>query len=123
MLFARTLQQEEIETWRKIFANESPRALDYAFDNWQRNGAVFPKPKNILDLIELFHDVRRPDTSSCDSICKARHGKGYDTNDALWMWKYIQRKFSTGDTFDYEQMFSELDSQREGGAPKWRRHA
>ena len=56
LLFSRTLDPAEIEVWRKFLEPIPPGPIVYAFENWQRNGRFFPKPKDILELVEVFKE-------------------------------------------------------------------
>lgn len=59
-------------------------------------------------------------TSNCDSLCRAQHGRGYDWNDVMWVWKKYEREVAVGGTKTPEYFFKELDTKREGGPPSWR---
>ena len=57
----------------------------------------------------------------CDRECQSRHGKGYDLNDVLWLFK--KRKASPKAKWteaDYLSAMDELDKMRQGGKPQWR---
>lgn len=53
-LFARELNPEETAYWAKFLSEYSLAELRYAFENWNRNGRWFPKPKDISDLCEAY---------------------------------------------------------------------
>ena len=53
-LFAKELTKEEVEFWGQFLNPFSTAELKYAFDNWNRNGRFFPKPKDISDLCDAF---------------------------------------------------------------------
>lgn len=53
-LFAKELTEEEIKFWIAFLTPLSLAEVRYAFDNWNRNGRFFPKPKDIGDLCEAF---------------------------------------------------------------------
>lgn len=54
LLFSRSLAAPEIEVWKQFLESYSQKAIEYAFENWQRNGRFFPKPKEILELVNAF---------------------------------------------------------------------
>lgn len=119
LLFSRSLEPEEWGAWRAFLGELNPDAVTYAFDNWNRNGRFFPKPKDILDLVAT-HKIETTQKVSCEPECKMRHGKGYDEHDMLWLWKKIQAKVATNQPIQYEALLDELDSKRQNGPPVWR---
>jgi hypothetical protein len=54
LLFGRTLTEEEGEIWKNVMKEIPATVLVPAFENWQRNGRFFPKPKDILELVEAY---------------------------------------------------------------------
>jgi hypothetical protein len=50
-VFNRELSEQDFETWQKLLGNYPLEAISWAFENWSRNGKMFPKPANILELI------------------------------------------------------------------------
>jgi hypothetical protein len=121
-LFGKDMTESETEVWADILNGVSQDACEYAFENWFRNGKFFPRPANILELVQTYASNQPREV--CDDACKRRHGRGYDTNDLLWLWKKRQASGATKWTkADYEAAMQELDSKREGGAPLWRKIA
>lgn len=119
------LETVEIQDWHKDLAPYTLEAIEFAFDTHRRNGNFFPIQADILPLCESM-DPRRnvvANTSSCDAICKARHGKGYGWNDMIWLFKKAQSVHASGDTPDYDALLDELDKKRPEGAPEFRREA
>ena len=53
-LFAKDLSEEELQFWKQFLTQFSLQELRYAFDNWNRNGRWFPKPKDIGDQCEAY---------------------------------------------------------------------
>lgn len=51
----------------------------------------------------------------CDSACKARHGKGYHTNDVLWLFRRYQRELAVNPKAKPEDFLDELDRKRQSG--------
>ena len=102
--------------------------LRYAFENWNRNGRFFPKPKDILELVEAYRlsQTRKQVDNRCDAECKSRHGKGYGEQDMLWLFKkYIEKRGQIGRALNKSEIFSlldELDKHR-GWSPEWRKSA
>jgi hypothetical protein len=104
-----------------MFLDPIPVAtLRYAFDNWNRNGEFFPKPKNIGDLVQAYSVDSKGTGWKCDAECQARHGKGYHSNDMLWLFKRMEKEIAAGRKVDSAALMDELDRKRAGGAPEWR---
>jgi hypothetical protein len=131
-MFAKELTDEEVRVWNDFLREYSLPELRYAFENWVRNSRFFPKPKDIVDLVEAFR-VTQKDRSGypgCDDQCKSRHFRGYGENDVKWLMKRCEMMKDMTDPqatkrmteSEIEQLLSELDSKREGGAPEWRRN-
>lgn len=139
----------------------SDQAISWAFENWNRNGEFFPKPTQIMALLQThgtevqnqtkFCDkcnggwvIVNPDASPadykvvrcqcvedaiaaqkvathvCDDECKRRHGRGYGTNDMLWLFKKRMASSVPWTEEMYESALRELDGKREQGKPAWR---
>jgi hypothetical protein len=117
-LFGKEMTEAESQVWADILSDVDPDACDYAFQNWLRNGKFFPRPANILELVQTYTaNLPRRD---CDDACKRRHGHGYHRNDVLWLWKKRQAFAGKWTKADYENALKELDGLREGGPPVWR---
>lgn len=62
--------------------------------------------------------------NNCDEFCKLRHGRGYNQNDMLKLWKmYTEKRAEVNGLLkkdEVEELLVALDKQR-GGAPEWRR--
>jgi hypothetical protein len=105
--------------------------LRFAFDNWNRNGRYFPKPKDVLEQVEVYRQTvpkNKYGYPDCDAICKAQHGKGYSGEDILWLWKRYNDMLATLPNramteAEVDGLLRELDSRRKGGAPEWRKRA
>jgi hypothetical protein len=59
LMFSKTLEPDEWAAWGKILEPLPSKAMGLAFENWQRNGKFFPKPKDILDLVEVYKTEHR----------------------------------------------------------------
>jgi len=46
--------------WTQFLEPFSVAAVRYAFDNWNRNGRFFPKPKDIIEQVEAYKLSREP---------------------------------------------------------------
>lgn len=57
----------------------------------------------------------------CDAECRARHGRGYHTNDVQWVMVQYFQEVKAGGVRTPEYFFKELDRQRQGGPPEWKR--
>lgn len=116
------LTAAEIERWHRDLDDYRMEAIEWAFDNWRRNGNKFPVPHSILEQCEAFAPVNTA-TKLCDNECQSRHGKGYGENDMLWLW----RKFSSVRATlnrpltesEHQALLNELDQVR-GQSPEWR---
>ena len=64
-LFSKDLSDEESSFWAKMLEAIPLHLLRQAFENWQRNGRFFPKPKEILDLIESYKVTNQLKFKSC----------------------------------------------------------
>lgn len=53
-VFHRELTEADYELWDRLLAPYSIQAIEYAFDNWGRNGSKFPQPKDIIALIDSY---------------------------------------------------------------------
>jgi hypothetical protein len=54
LLFSKTLTATEGQAWKEFLIPFSQKAVEWAFDQWQRNGRFFPKPKEIIELCQTF---------------------------------------------------------------------
>lgn len=53
-MFAKDLDEGELKFWRDFMGGYSIAELRFAFENWQRNGRFFPKPKDIAEQCEAY---------------------------------------------------------------------
>jgi hypothetical protein len=78
-LFNRELTEGDYHMWDKLLCNYPLKAIDYAFENWERNGKVFPKPANILELIGVWTLSNKTKFKTCgnceDGWIRVFHGK------------------------------------------------
>ncbi len=114
---------EEIGNWERDLDPFPLPAIEWAFDNWRRNGRFFPVYGDIIDQCIAWLPEEKK-YSGCSRECKEKHGKGYHWNDVLKLWKLhdakraeLGRALNDG---EIDALLSELDSKREGGAPEWR---
>lgn len=92
-------------------------AIDWALDSWARNAKVLPALADLLQLVRTWHIEQEPEKCECRHL----HGRGYGKNDILWLWKKRQSSAKPWTEADYETAMQELDKQRAGGAPVFRR--
>lgn len=86
-MFNRELTEQDYELWQKLLCSYPQKAIEYAFENWGRNGKQFPKPANILELIGAWSisnkDEFRP-CVNCDSgwvrVFDGRKAKGHSVD-------------------------------------------
>ena len=115
------LTDAEIEHWHRDLTPYPLQAIDWAFDNWRKNGHFFPVPSDILDQCQAW----APATGKtlCDPECKRRHGKGYGENDMLWLWnRHAKEREKLGRALtknEWDGLYAELDVSR-GGPPEYR---
>ena len=117
------LNPEEIARWEQDLGGYPLQAIDWAFDNWRRNGRFFPVPGDIIDICETW-EVQVNTSNGCSGMdCKARHGKGYGENDVLYLWHEWSKKRTALNRellpSEVEEVMAQLDKVR-GGAPEWR---
>lgn len=72
-----------MELWTEILACYSVTECEYAFENWNRNGHFFPKPADIIGLINAYKDANRGRGYEKDP----HTGQGYSTADVQILWK------------------------------------
>ena len=115
------LTVEEIEHWHSDLSRYPIAAIEYAFEEWRRNGHFFPVYDDILQLCRGW----QPDSGNkrCSRECQSRHGKGYGTADVLKLWHMhttahaqLGRELTEE---EWEGLLGALDHWR-GGAPEWR---
>lgn len=98
-------------------ANYPVEAIEWALDSWARNAKVLPALADLLQLVRTWHIEQEPEKCECRHL----HGRGYGKNDILWLWKKRQSSAKPWTEADYETAMQELDKQRAGGAPVFRR--
>lgn len=119
-IFGKELGPNEMKIWTNILRGCSDSSIEWAFDSWSRNGKFFPKPSEIIELIQAFNFTQtRP--QQCEPECQQRHGKGYHGNDVVWLFKRYLLALKTDPNAKPEHFMDELDSKRQGGAPEWRK--
>lgn len=114
---------EEVQDWHKDLTPFSVAAIEFAFESHRRNAIFFPLYPQIIDLCISYDppDQQVRTNANCDAICRARHGKGYNSNDMMWLFHKMQQAYATGDVPDTEALMTQLDAKRHGGAPEWRK--
>lgn len=95
-------------------------AIDWALDNWGRNSRTLPVIGELTPLLRTWvvDNVR---AENCAPECQERHGRGYGTNDILWLIKKRMASSQPWTEGMYDAALTDLDRRREGGAPEWRR--
>jgi hypothetical protein len=124
-LFSKELTEPEFQFWTTVLDEHSVAALRYAFENWNRNGRYFPKPKDIIELMDAYKMSKAQyGHPTCDDLCKSRHFKGYGTEDMVWLFdRYFAKRKALGNRVLNESevgaLMDELDVRR-GKPPVWR---
>jgi len=118
------LTEEEIERWHRDLEKYPIEAIDWAFDNHRRLSRFFPVPSDILDQLRTWEPEQKY-VDGCSRECQKRHGKGYGTNDMVWLAeayvmasKRLNRKALTD--VEWEELLDQLDKKR-GESPEWRK--
>jgi hypothetical protein len=116
------LSEAEIEHWHRDLNDFRMEAIEYAFDNWRRNGRFFPVYADIIELCEQWEPTEGK-KSSCSAECKARHWKGYGWPDIhklskLFMAKRGELKRPLTEN-EFEMLLDAVDQSR-GKPPVWR---
>lgn len=119
-LFGKELSGSELEIWTSVLHRYPDSSVDWACATWQRNGKFFPKPSEILELIQSFM-ATQSQPQKCEQECQRRHGKGYHTNDVNWLFKRYLVAIKDDPKANLTDLLDELDSKRQGGAPEWRK--
>lgn len=119
-LFSKDLTATELGIWTSILQRHNDAAVEWACSNWVRNGKFFPKPSEILELIHAF-ESSQSQPQKCEPECQRRHGKGYHTNDVTWLFKRYTAELKTNPQVKLSDLMDELDKNRQGGAPEWRK--
>ena len=119
-IFGKELGAEETKTWTVVLRACSDSSIVWAFESWSRNGKFFPKPSEILELVQAFN-VSQLQPNKCAPECQRRHGKGYHTNDVNWLFKAYLVQLKTNPKVKVADLMDELDGKRQGGAPEWRK--
>ena len=124
-LFSKELTDGESNYWLMVMDEWTVPEMRYAFDNWNRNGRYFPKPKDIIEQIEAFRlSKSRYGNPACDDLCRSRHGRGYGKEDIIWLMdRYLAKRKAIGNRTlkdgEVNNLLDELDNKR-GEAPAWR---
>jgi hypothetical protein len=116
------LTTAEVDRWVMDLSGYRQEAIEFAFDNWRRNGNFFPVPSDILSLCDAWMPKEQV-ARGCSKECKSRHGKGYGENDVLFMMReYMKQRAVVNralDEHEWEAILVKLDKVR-GGAPEFR---
>jgi hypothetical protein len=117
------LNPAEIARWEMALKDYRLEAIEFAFDNWWRNGQFFPVPADILSLCDAWLPKEQV-ARGCTKECKERHHKGYSETDVLKLWNLFNKKRAEVNRAltesEQEELLDALDKTRAGGAPEWR---
>ncbi len=116
------LTEAEIEHWHRDLGGYPITAIEFAFDNWRRNGHFFPVYADVIQLCESFLPPQQR-VNKCAPECEAQHGRGYGWNDMLKLWEMhdakreeVGRKLTAE---EWDVLLDLLDGKR-GQSPAWR---
>jgi hypothetical protein len=117
------LTEAEIEHWHRDLESYPLAAIEWAFDNWRRNGRFFPVFADIIDLCSAWAPHQQMREKGCSQECQSRHGKGYGDVDMLVFAKLFLAKRGELNrpltNAELDGVLDEVDKKR-GGAPEWR---
>lgn len=117
------LFEEEIANWVRDLSPFPASAIEWAFENWRRNGRFFPVYGDIIDQCIGWEPADKPMRPICDSECKSRHRKGYGWKDMYAAFEMMCQAVRGKKPIDSEAILKVIDSKRENGAPEWRKTA
>jgi hypothetical protein len=126
------LTEEEIEHWHKDLSPFPIAAIEWAFENWRRNGRFFPVYGDILDQCIAWKPKEDYTyVPGCSAECLAKHGTGYNEIDIrklmkLYIAKYPDNRWPKPlvrlTDAQWDELYDELDKVP-GGPPEWRKPA
>lgn len=64
-LFHEEMTEAKATFWKELLDSYPAPAIEWAFDNWNRNGEFFPKPKDITRLIEAYRESNEAAFRTC----------------------------------------------------------
>lgn len=64
-LFHEELTQAKVKFWKDLLAPLPVAGVEYAFDQWNRNGDFFPKPKDITQLVAMWRESNDAAVKTC----------------------------------------------------------
>ena len=108
---------ERMEQLLNDLAPYPVQAIEWAFDTWGKTAEKLPTLSNILKLLETWHGDHVEERCDCSHL----HGRGYGWNDIKWLLKQRRTSAARWSISDWEGVFADLDKQREGGSPEWRK--
>jgi hypothetical protein len=120
------LSDEEIAHWHQDLGRFPIAAIEWAFENWRKNGRFFPVYGDILDQCIGWEPAVAPQYApGCSKECRERHGKGYNWNDMKMLFDlYVAKRAEVNGPLRKAEilpLFDRLDKVR-GGAPEWRKN-
>lgn len=65
LLFSRPLEPETINIWSEFLSPYGKVPIEYAFTKWNESAKWFPKPKDILELIQSYRVQNRVKYQPC----------------------------------------------------------
>ena len=124
----KTLEPEEIEHWHQDLSPFPVKAIEWAFDNWRRNGRFFPVYGDILDLCVAWAPAEKVGYTKCDAQCRERHRRGYGEVDVKILNELVVSKVKAADRLrqnrltdaEIEEILDQVDKKR-GYSPDWRK--
>lgn len=64
-LFHEEMTEAKALFWKETLSEYPPVAIEWAFQNWNRNGDFFPKPRDIIRLIETWRESMDAGVKTC----------------------------------------------------------
>ena len=109
--------EERMQQLHDDLGNYPVAAIEWSLDVHGRNSKVLPALADLLQLLRTWHVASQ--TEGCE--CKHLHGTGYGWEDVKWLLKKRGLHADRFSISQWEELFVELDSKREGGSPNWRK--
>jgi hypothetical protein len=87
LIFSKDLTTEEAQVWRNVLSRYSAKAIDYAFDQWNRKESFFPKPAQITEILDAYVLSHEPPRQ------RIYEPTGVGEAEILFLWKFYLSRF------------------------------
>lgn len=87
LLFSKDMTAEEAEVWKSALCHYSNKAIEYAFDHWCKTERFFPKPAEIVSIMDEYNlSHRRPERQNYQYT-------GSGENEMILLYRYYLQRF------------------------------